>query len=64
MLITLHGAQQPALSIILRSDHTTGEIRKLADGIRKQYSLLKQHHHVHAFTGHTYRTGNPQNAAG
>lgn len=63
VLITPHGEQQPALSFILRSDHTTGDIRRLADGIRKQYSLLKQHHYVHAFTGNTHRAGSAQNAA-
>jgi 8-amino-7-oxononanoate synthase len=63
VLITPHGEQQPALSLIIHSDHTPGHIKVLADAIKKHHSLLKQLDHVDTLTGNTYRTGSAQNVA-
>lgn len=56
VLITPHGEQQPVLSIILHSDHTSGDIHALTDGIKKHHLLLKPFDHVNTITGNTNRT--------
>jgi 8-amino-7-oxononanoate synthase len=62
VLVTPHGEQQPALSLIIRSDHAADEIRALAEGIKKNQSLLKQVRYVNTVTGNPNRTGSTQAA--
>ncbi|WP_162915694.1 aminotransferase class I/II-fold pyridoxal phosphate-dependent enzyme [Paraflavitalea soli] len=64
VLITPHGEQQPALCLIVHSDHTPGDIRVLADAIKKHHFLFKQSDHVNTLTGNPYRTGSAQTIPG
>lgn len=63
VLITPHGEQQPVLSLILRNDHTPGDINALANSIKMHYSSFKPFDHVNTITGNTNRTRSAQNAA-
>lgn len=64
VLITPHGEQQPALCLILHSDHTPGDIQALVDAIKKHHSLLKQLDHVNTLTGNPHRAGSTQTISG
>jgi len=64
VLITPHGEQEPALCLIIHSDHTPGNIQALADAIIKHHLLLKQLDHVNTLTGNPYRTGSAQTIPG
>lgn len=62
VLVTPHDELHPVLSFIFRSDHQPGEIRALAERVKKYPSLFKPFDYVNTTTGDINRAGSPQNA--
>lgn len=63
VMVTPHWQQDPALSVILRSDHTTRDMHKLTDAIIRHYTHHKLIEHGNLLTGNFKRTGNSRSGA-
>ncbi|WP_276482028.1 aminotransferase class I/II-fold pyridoxal phosphate-dependent enzyme [Paraflavitalea pollutisoli] len=63
VMVTPHWQQDPALSVILRSDQSARDMHKLANAIIRHHTYNKPIEHGNLLTGDFGRTGNSRSSA-